>query len=596
MGFRSTALFQCLETDVGPHLTAYQLREIAAGRLKEPWPDANPTQAACQMLLQSVDKKLVDEIKEDAEAKALVKFLQVNEACRTWKLELEGSWDEELFGTFKKVLSDFFSPGGYPLLDSFDEIFSSGRLGPGASIGARGNDFYTKLFSSRLSSTKADLYKAYRHYIRRFPDWLNAEILRRELYGECDVVEGNRVSFVPKSNEISRTICTEPSLNMFCQLGVEQILSKRLKSFFGIDLTNQQVRNRDLARIGSLAGVMSTIDLSSASDSISMSMLKECMPSSQLDWLTLFRCSKSTLPTGDSVDLNMVSTMGNGYTFVLQCAIFASVVSASFRCRGVSPLCQWNDKTVKNWGVNGDDIIVPREITGDVLRLLKILGFTVNASKTFVEGPFRESCGGDFFMGHDVRGVYLKSLDSLQSRYVAINMLNSWSCKTGVSLSNTVQYLLSTVRYQPVPIWENADAGIWVPYSFIRGSADVDYSQGSVLYRRELRRTARLTVDGLRVKVPAGQRRRIYNPWGLLLCFLRGDIVDGRIGVSHDAVPYVTKRALAPSWEHRPTDFKPEYLVDAGPGRKAWNSVHWADPLKFDAQRYNDAAWFNFFG
>jgi hypothetical protein len=60
--------------------------------------------------------------------------------------------------------------------------------------------------------------------------------------GEVDIVEGNRLDFVPKNDDISRSICVEPTLNMFFQLGFADILNSRLKEFAGIDLENQQFK------------------------------------------------------------------------------------------------------------------------------------------------------------------------------------------------------------------------------------------------------------------------------------------------------------------------------------------------------------------
>ena len=55
----------------------------------------------------------------------------------------------------------------------------------------------------------------------------------------------------------------------------------------------------------------------------------------------------------------------------------------------------------------GDDIIVPSNASADAVAVLRAFGFTPNARKTFTTGSFRESCGGDYFMGYDVRSVYI---------------------------------------------------------------------------------------------------------------------------------------------------------------------------------------------
>jgi hypothetical protein len=58
--------------------------------------------------------------------------------------------------------------------------------------------------------------------------------------------------------------------------------------------------------------------------------------------------------------------------------------------------------------VYGDDIIVPREFYDAALRGLVELGLVVNLDKSFHLGFFRESCGGDYYRGHDIKPVRLR--------------------------------------------------------------------------------------------------------------------------------------------------------------------------------------------
>lgn len=602
--FRSTALYQCLKADVSAHLNRYQL-SFAESSGEGWWPDASPQQVACVQLLRSVDKKLVDSIQADAETRALEKFLRVNESCRAWELKLESSWDEELFGTFKRVLDDFFHPGGDLLFDSLWYLLDHGRTGPGASLGANGSDFYTKLFSSCLTTTSAELYNEYRRYLSQHREWLDAEVLRSEIYGAYKVVEGNRVSFVPKSNEISRTICTEPSLNMFYQLGLEQILLGRLRTFFGVNLENQQFRNRELALLGSQTNRWVTIDLSSASDSISIRMCEASLPGWFLDVLKLLRCPKSDLPANrGAVSLHMISTMGNGTTFALQTILFAAVVRAAFECSGVAMRHCADDHTLKNWGVNGDDIVVPAKVSRSVIRLLTLLGFEVNARKTFIEGRFRESCGGDFYMGHSVRGVYLKDLSSPQSRYVAINLFNDWSIRTGIALPCVIQYLQCTVRHQPVPLWENADAGVRTVSKFLLPEETFLDENGSFLYWKSVAKSKTLLVEAWQRQIKKGhpvppkrqpgERRRCYNPYGLMLAFLRGDVVNGKITVRHDRRSYRAKQAVTPNWDE---SSRWQNGNDPRSSRPWWDndvpSIDWSGVPRAELMT---RLWLNFFG
>jgi hypothetical protein len=499
-------------------------------------------------------KKFTDDISPEADSNCLETFLAVNTACERWELSIESAVEETLLGELKLAISDFLYPHGKPLVSNFSQILDSGRVGPGASLGAFGDDFYTKLFSSPLTCTKEFLYDNYVTYFSHLPEWLAAEDFRASTFGECQVVEGNRLSFVPKNVNTSRSICTEPNLNMFYQLGLGRILERRLRQFFGIDFAIQQELNRELARIGSLelqGRRLVTIDLSSASDSLSTKMLREVLPPNFYAWLELLRSPFSSLPNGAKLQLNMISTMGNGFTFPLQTMLFACVVRAASRLH-YRDLRRCTPDDPGNFGVFGDDIICEEEISHTVVRLLNILGFKVNDSKSFLTGPFRESCGSDFFRGQNVRGVYCKSLKQPHSRYAVINQLNLWSARQGIPLSRTVGRLLSSVKHLWVPVWENNDAGIRSTYSNLPSMRWSKRYQ-SLIYEKWSPRNKRIRVQDGFVTVPKGEKLRIYNPGGLLLAFLRGNIEQGFITVRQRHVMYSRRTGVAPNWDAAPT-------------------------------------------
>jgi hypothetical protein len=514
-------------------------------------PSATVKQVAASQLLGSFYKKYVDRTNPDADELALLKFESINRNCGNW-VPLCETWEDELIGCLRKEIYDFLYPSGMPLLTDYVQIFEHGRVGPGASVGAKGYDFYTKLFSSPLSATSTSLYKMYENYVSNYPLWRDAENHRKAQYGECDVVAGSRLHFVPKTVDISRLICVEPSLNMFGQLGIGAILERRLDRYFGIDLSVQPDISRELAKLGSMRDddeSFVTIDLASASDSLSMKMLENVLPRDFFSWLKLFR-SPSTEVHGRQVELNMVSTMGNGFTFPLQTMLFACVVRAAAFHRGIR-LRKKSPSSLPNFSVFGDDIVCQRRIASDVLRLLRYLGFTVNSSKSFILGPFRESCGRDYYFGHDVRGVYVRSLKTQQDRYAVINALNLWSAKVGISLPNTVRYLMSSVKNQPVPAEDNVDAGIRTPYSFV-AKKKRDGNQACIYYA-SVSRPLFIAIGEDRFVYPrAVRQRRDYNPFGLLVALLQGCVQSGKISVRHDWYSYRTKRRVTPRWDYLP--------------------------------------------
>jgi hypothetical protein len=88
--------------------------------------------------------------------------------------------------------------------------------------------------------------------------------------------------------------------------------------------------------------------------------------------------------------------------------------------------------------VYGDDIIVPSDYVHQVIGSLELFGFKVNTNKSFWNGKFRESCGGDYYAGVDVTPVRVRrvmpssladvqevvSLVSLRNRFYSAGM---WS-------------------------------------------------------------------------------------------------------------------------------------------------------------------------
>lgn len=531
--------------------------EGAIGVTGSAWyPGAHPAIVACNSLLRSIRKKFRDEISDSADAAAASKFLHSNSLCRDWVLNPTTSGDEELFGLLKREIDDFLHPSGELLVTSIDQIFDLGRLGPGASLGASGVDFYSKLFSSKLSSTSFEVYYQYAERCARVPIWGRAEFTRLTAYGLPDIVSESRVTFVAKDSTTTRSICTEPTLNMFFQLGLGQILTDRLKESFGINLSRQPDRNVKLARIGSIDGSVVTIDLESASDSLSLSLAQAIFPSWFFDLLMDYR-TPATLMKGERVELSMVSTMGNGFTFPLQTMLFSCVVRAVASSMNVR-LGRASSRGSR-WGVFGDDIICPTEMSDRVIRLLQLIGFRVNREKSYTErsGRFRESCGGDYYCGHNVRGVYIKTLSSPQSRYVAINLLNEWSAKWLIPLPRTVGYLQDSVRHLAVPPFSAIDSGIRIPYNLTLNRYGLWYSQksGSFLYRFYEAWVPMIIVkDDGRVLLPRGNfqlRSRMYNPDGIYMAGLGGHIQGSRIPISlkqGERPRYRMKTRWAPFW------------------------------------------------
>lgn len=229
-------------------------------------------------------------------------------------------------------------------------------------------------------------------------------------------VRGNRFTTVDKDSFKRRGICVEPALNVFYQLGYGSYIRERLKSQWGIDLIMGQERHRSSAQRGSCksTGLM-TLDLSSASDLIPYALVRHLLPRNWFHVLDSLR-SPYTRINGKWVRLEKFSSMGNGYTFELETLIFHSLVRVIARKSGIDV-----DQAVRDGDIlqYGDDCIAPSSISEDIISVFRWCGFEVNTSKSYTSGVFRESCGGDFHSGVDVRIAKLKKLPSAPEEWIS---------------------------------------------------------------------------------------------------------------------------------------------------------------------------------
>lgn len=211
----------------------------------------------------------------------------------------------------------------------------------------------------------------------------------------------SRTVFVPKSWKARRTISMEPTTLMWLQQGVgncilEYIADRQHPLSRRYDAMDP-VRNRYLAQDGSLDGSFCTIDLSSASDSVSFELVKAWFSDSWLyRYIIACRAPKTELPDGSVYEHRKVSAMGNRLTFLIEVIVFAAIVESAILEVGGKP-------SRSSYCVYGDDIVVEDLYYEAVVARLERNGFTVNRDKSFHgTNPFRESCGGHYYHGYDV--------------------------------------------------------------------------------------------------------------------------------------------------------------------------------------------------
>lgn len=221
-------------------------------------------------------------------------------------------------------------------------------------------------------------------------------------------VHRSRLDFVPKDALTDRIITVEPDMNKFVQNGYGDVLRDRAKRS-GIDLSDQS-RNQELARIGSLTNGIATVDLTNASGTLALSLIEHLWPPEWFDVLMSIR-SGYTQYGSFTFHMNAYAGMGNGTTFPVESITFFCIAEAVvdlLDARG--PVSAY-----------GDDLIIPSSTYGRVKSVLWALGLEANEAKSFWDGPFRESCGCDWYLGYSVRPAFLRGNVSYRRLYLLHN-------------------------------------------------------------------------------------------------------------------------------------------------------------------------------
>jgi len=225
---------------------------------------------------------------------------------------------------------------------------------------------------------------------------------------DVQIVPG-RLEFVFKNAEEYRTIDVQPPLNVLFQQGVGKAVRKRLRRA-GIDLSDQS-RNKGLAKLGSMTDHLATVDFSSASDTIATQMVAFLLPE---DWFVLLSLGRTSTTSfeGLLIPMEKFSTMGTSFTFELESLIFYALAWSVLRYLALP-----NGEL----SIYGDDLVIPSEAYPLAELVFAFCGFTINSKKSYVRGPFRESCGGDYFEGIDIRPYYQSDLVSPESLFTLHN-------------------------------------------------------------------------------------------------------------------------------------------------------------------------------
>jgi hypothetical protein len=235
---------------------------------------------------------------------------------------------------------------------------------------------------------------------------------------------------------------------------------------------DDQLPNRELAREGSLTGALATLDLSEASDRVSNQHVLALMSDHPhlRDGVQACRSRKADV-NGKTIRLAKFASMGSALCFPIEAMVFATVVFVGIERALSRRLTKKDIQSLRGRvRIYGDDIIVPVDFVEHVIDSLTSYGMKVNRSKSFWTGGFRESCGGDYFLGRDVTPVKIRS-EFPTSRAHAEQIVSTVATRNlffEKGLYETAAYLDSIVEkflpQYPVVARNSAALGRWTVY------------------------------------------------------------------------------------------------------------------------------------
>lgn len=318
-----------------------------------------------------------------------IKSLDLKSSMEKEYLELESdmstwSYPEDIIEGLATILDEW--------CETFDATVFVPKHGPGSIAGRTGRPCaYEKYTSTELDKRIFDLDVIIGPVGTLFPC-----VKGPTLYGLSRMSE---LVCVPKSLVTNRTISKEPSSLQYLQQGVMAAMVTMIRKGPArnhIDFERQEL-SRDLAREGSMWGEYATIDLSSASDTVTVQLVNRVIRNQQLSILlnaTRSVCTK--LPSGRVLQLSKFAPMGSSVCFPTETLIFAACCElAARRVPGRK----------RYYRVYGDDIVIDSRLVDSLYEILGLLHFKINKSKSFsgsTQLNFREACGGEYLNYSDV--------------------------------------------------------------------------------------------------------------------------------------------------------------------------------------------------
>ena len=338
-----------------------------------------------------------------------------------------------------------------------------------------------------------------------------------------ELVPRAKVLLVPKDCRGPRLISCEPRETMWIQQGLMRKLVTCLESHKAtrgfVNFTDQTINAR-LAKRASKTCSQATLDLKDASDRVTMELVNHLFPTNWADALAACRSGSTEMPDGTVVPLVKHAPMGSAV------------------CFPVMALCIWAIAKAVIPGhrkvyVYGDDVIVDTDMAVTVMSALETFGLRVNRDKSFVHGPFKESCGCEAVDGTDITPVRLRMIpdETPEAKLKFIAFVNNCSHKFGVHQTLGLQLLVHE-WYEGVPESKGTrhffDAHRTPEYSGVLGVWQPDNDHVQRKWYRKLQK--------FRYRYQFAVPRKVKYPTDTWCCVLRSLVQPTGSSLGRDAL------------------------------------------------------------
>lgn len=373
------------------------------------------------------------------------------------------------------------------------ELRQRARFGSGATVGVTAREAnLAQRFVYPITGTNSQIswWKSEYDSCPHFQLWKSG-VHSKLPYGGDDMyreVEYLKLTFVPKSHKALRAILANTTIGSYQSGGIGEMLRLRLRQKLRLDIKSAQHKHREISKFESIVLKHCTVDLQSASDSVSDTLVRLLLPEEWYNAINTGCCRKVKLPNGSIVEVETFSTMGIGCTFTLQTLIFYSLIWAVRAVDEILPQPKSLRCCKTMISVYGDDLIFGSNHYPGVVSVLERLGIQVNEEKSFVDLPFRESCGGDYYRGRDVRPfqpeVSVTSCSALEYEALLYKLINGLRQKWHEhEVRTTLHFLVSRVErvsaVKLVPTTSPEDSGVRIEASCTGGLITPDFLRGA---------------------------------------------------------------------------------------------------------------------